>query len=191
MSWVVHGASFDLLRMTPEFIATLPTEALMTLSRYYADVARLLELRALEMARRRDRELAAEGFLQRAFDAAESAIASMDRGTSPDVAVSAAAGAYALDPGVVAAHVKNLWKQAEVERRGRRDIEIVRMAARGRSNKEIAKIVGCCPRTVSRVIDRAFRENRVYLPLSARAPARPGNRRARPRPEPRAQGGLP
>jgi len=147
----------------------LPLAAVLALAAHHAAMAKQYDRQAAAMARaiaskqteaeRLDREAAERG--ARYSQARDYLAGALAEGLPPAAAVQRAAAAAGIAP----ATLQIVGRQARMARRDvdrfAREIEIMRLAARGRSNVEIGRDLGLHPGSVSRVLRRRLGPGRA------------------------------
>ncbi len=146
-----HGETLDLL-------ADLPRDALRPVARFFAELARVAGSHATahEIAMRRRRKVAGE--LKSLSNLGAVVAILMSEGHSFDD-VSRLLEREGVPPETTLHYWKEHRRIQERIARAQRDREIMRLAARGWTNKQIALRFGLHEKSISRIVQRVLRTN--------------------------------
>ncbi len=145
-------------REVVDLMADLPRDALRPVARFFAELARVAGSRATahEIALRRQREVSARLKNLQSLGAVVAVL--MAEGHSFDT-ISRTLEREGIPPETTLHYWKEHQRVQKRIERARRDRTIMRLAARGWTNKQIALRVGLHEKSVSRIIQRLLKNN--------------------------------
>ncbi len=146
--------------LPPAVTSELPPEAITALASYHLSCARQLVTKGFDHAKAREIERWIEDRFNRLYSASDIVDAYIATGLSSERAIDAVHRMTGTPIVTLEAHHRRRTRERQDAARQRRNIAIMRLAARGWQNKRIAQKVGLVhPNSVSRIIQRQLRVN--------------------------------
>jgi hypothetical protein len=147
----------------PRQLSRLGAEHLAALADYFQEHADELALWARERAASEQMEAAARRRVERFAELPRLVLNYQAAGMSADAAIRAAAVAAGCEVETVIAWLTDRRRAERRRRRELLELQVMRLAGRGWTNKVIARRLGLHPGSVSRILQRVLRRHLVHF----------------------------